>query len=452
MLLISSAISPSVGVGRRVRRAGPRRAALTTPGPLTPMLITQSGSPDAVEGPGHERVVVRRVGEDHELGAAEPVVVAGPLGRLLQDVPASAQDRVHVDPAAVVPTLTPTRRRAGSSRGPRAAVAIRRRSPLGPALLHQRGEAADEVDPDLARPPRRARAPTRGSPRPWAGGDGGDRADGDPAVDDRDAVPPLDLVADRRSRPANCSSRARTASAGRTGRRAAALEQVTPIVTVRTSSLCCRIIASVERSIRRSAPWSGPDLVRGPEDVVVLQREREPAGGSRRVEGRAQPVERLCTARVDVQQRHVLPVARARREVEDVQPWCCLQICVTSASSPTRSGPRTASTYSSSEGPYGSGSGCSVTSRMITSRSPSAPGSWRMCRAPRGARRATRSSGKRGEQDQREKPSQGRLAEVRDVAPETRDAPLTSATMPTRSRDITEMTVVSTGSFPDPFS
>ena len=112
------------------------------------MLITQSGSPDAVEGPRHERVVVGRVGEDHELGAAEAVVVPGPLGRILQDVAQSAR---------IASMLMPGGRRADVHRG---ADALGRREdlgqasrsaggPLGPALLHQRGEAADEVDADL---------------------------------------------------------------------------------------------------------------------------------------------------------------------------------------------------------------------------------------------------------------------------------------------------------------
>ena len=92
MLLISSAISPSVGLLGRVRDQV-LDGRLDDAGAADADVDHAVGLAGAVEGPGHERVVVRGVGEDHELGAAEAVVVAGPLGRVLQDVPEGERSR-----------------------------------------------------------------------------------------------------------------------------------------------------------------------------------------------------------------------------------------------------------------------------------------------------------------------------------------------------------------------
>jgi hypothetical protein len=149
----------------------------------------------AVEGARHERVVVRSVGEDHELGAAEAVVVLRPLRRLDED-PADRQDRVHVDPGG---------RRAHVDRG---ADPLGRRQDLGqrlnqppvavgPPLLDQGGEPADQVDLDLRRDGVERLCHGQVSLGRMRRGDRGDRAHGDPPVDDRDTVPPLNFKADR---------------------------------------------------------------------------------------------------------------------------------------------------------------------------------------------------------------------------------------------------------------
>jgi len=51
-----------------------------------------------VKGPCHERVVFRRVAEDHELGAAKAVARCGLFGGLFNDIPHQSY-RVHVDAA-----------------------------------------------------------------------------------------------------------------------------------------------------------------------------------------------------------------------------------------------------------------------------------------------------------------------------------------------------------------
>ncbi len=231
-----SAISPRVGfVADRLDQILDRR--LDHAGAADADVDHAIGLAGAVEGPGHERVVGRGVGEDDELGAAEAVVVAGPLGGVDQD-PAQREDRVHVDArgrrADVDRGADPPGRREDLGQGlDQAAVA------LGPALLDQRREPADEVDPDLlghrVERPGHGQVALGGVRR----GDRGDRADGDPPVDDRDAVPPLDLQADRLE-PAGDSgairSRIREQSTSRSGE--AQRWRSTPIVTVRTSSLC----------------------------------------------------------------------------------------------------------------------------------------------------------------------------------------------------------------------
>ena len=51
---------------------------------------------DAMEGSGHERVVIRGIAEDHKLCAAQGILVCGFLGSLLDD-PAHELDRIHID-------------------------------------------------------------------------------------------------------------------------------------------------------------------------------------------------------------------------------------------------------------------------------------------------------------------------------------------------------------------
>src|SRR5262249_46339942 len=100
VLLISSAISPSVACGRLASRSS--TAALPTPRPPAPRLARPDAAhavrpPPAVAPPRHERIVRRRVREDHQLRATEPVVFLGPFGSLLEHLP-EREHRVHVDP------------------------------------------------------------------------------------------------------------------------------------------------------------------------------------------------------------------------------------------------------------------------------------------------------------------------------------------------------------------
>ena len=98
-------------------------------------------------------------------------------------------------PAAVVPTFTDAQTRSVvestfGKRGDQPALC------LGPALLDQRTEAADQVHPDLSGHRVESAGDGQEALRPLAGGHPADRADRDPAIHDRDAVAPFDLAAD----------------------------------------------------------------------------------------------------------------------------------------------------------------------------------------------------------------------------------------------------------------
>ena len=101
-----------------------------------------------VDRAGHERVVLDHVGEDHELRAADAVAVGGGLGGRLDRLAPCAATASMLMPARVVATLTEaqTRSVAASACG---IESMRRRSPVADALVHERREAADEVDADL---------------------------------------------------------------------------------------------------------------------------------------------------------------------------------------------------------------------------------------------------------------------------------------------------------------
>ena len=168
---------------------------MTTPGPLTPMLITQSGSPTPWNAPAMNGLSFGALAKMTSLAQPNPSCAAVRSAVSFSTRPRAAIASMLI-PAAVVPTLTEAQTRCGRREDlgqglDQAAVA------LGPAFLHQRGEAADEVDLDLG-----GDGVERARDRQVAlgrvpGGDHRDRADGEPAVDDRDAVPPLDLLADR---------------------------------------------------------------------------------------------------------------------------------------------------------------------------------------------------------------------------------------------------------------
>ena len=64
-LMASATVVMSASFGRSAS------TARTTPGPDTPTFTTSSASPDAVEGAGHEGVVLHGVAEHDELAGAD---------------------------------------------------------------------------------------------------------------------------------------------------------------------------------------------------------------------------------------------------------------------------------------------------------------------------------------------------------------------------------------------
>ena len=99
----------------------------------------------AVERPGHEGVVLHRVAEHHQLGAAEAAPVGGALGAGLDGLPHEGH-RVHVDARLGGAYVDGRAHHVGDGQrlgygGDELFV------PLGHALVHQGGEATDEVHP-----------------------------------------------------------------------------------------------------------------------------------------------------------------------------------------------------------------------------------------------------------------------------------------------------------------
>ena len=141
----------------------------------------------------HKRVIVHRVGEHNQLGAAHGVVVARQLRGLLDDA-AHQRDGVQIDARLGRGHVDRRANQIGLSQrlGDRVDQDL---VALGKALLHQRGKTADEVDAGRA-----CRAVERLGKRHIAvrGGhraDHRDRGDRDALVDDRDAELALDLLA-----------------------------------------------------------------------------------------------------------------------------------------------------------------------------------------------------------------------------------------------------------------
>ena len=149
--------------------------------------------PHAVEGARHEGVILHRIAEYHQLGAAKAAPVGGALGGVLDDA-AHLGHRVHVDPRPGGANVDGGADKVGDGqrlgdRGDELLVG------LGGPLLHQGGEAADEVDPgglggvvhghgegDVAARLRRPGHKSHGG-------------DGDAFVDDGDAELPLNGLA-----------------------------------------------------------------------------------------------------------------------------------------------------------------------------------------------------------------------------------------------------------------
>ena len=151
------------------------------------------GLTHAVEGAGHEGVVLHGVAEHHQLGAAQAVAVAGQVGRLLDDA-AHLGHGVHVDAGlgaahvdAGADQLRACQRLGNGGDEPPVAG--------GKALLHQGGVAADEVDAaGLGGAVQRQGQGDEVLAFAGRAGDG-DGRDGDALVDDGDAELALDIAA-----------------------------------------------------------------------------------------------------------------------------------------------------------------------------------------------------------------------------------------------------------------
>ena len=102
---------------------------------------------DAVVGAGHEGVVLGRVDEDDELGAADGVGRA--RARSPCSIGPSRLTASRLSPACVEPTFRKAQTRSvpDSTSG---SASISTASRAGQPLLHQRAEAADEVDAGIA--------------------------------------------------------------------------------------------------------------------------------------------------------------------------------------------------------------------------------------------------------------------------------------------------------------
>ena len=151
------------------------------------------GLPNAVEGPGHKGVVLHRIAEHHQLGAAEAALGGGALRGGL-DGPAHEGHRIHVDA------------RLGGAHIDGGAHHIGDGQRLGYGgdelfvrvchpLVDQGGQAADEVNPHRLGSPVHGGGKGHivlGAGRPGHQGHGGDR---DAFVDDRDAELRLDIPA-----------------------------------------------------------------------------------------------------------------------------------------------------------------------------------------------------------------------------------------------------------------
>ena len=147
----------------------------------------------AVEGAGHEGVVLHRVAEDDELGAAEAALRGGELRGLLYDA-AHERDGVHVYAglrrADVDGGADQLRLGQGAGYGADKPL-VRGRH----ALLHEGGEAADEVDARLAPGLVQRLGEAEIVLAVARARDEGNRRDGDALVDNRDAELGLYLLA-----------------------------------------------------------------------------------------------------------------------------------------------------------------------------------------------------------------------------------------------------------------
>jgi len=148
----------------------------------------------AVVGAGHERVVLRLVGEHHQLGTGQAVAV-GRAGRHLLEQEADAADDVHVDPGLGRGHVERGAHLAGGQQGARHGL-DERGVGVGGALFDLGGVAAGKVDVDVlgrrVQGLRELDKAVRVAPR----ADVGQGADRQAFVDDRHTVAGADLVAD----------------------------------------------------------------------------------------------------------------------------------------------------------------------------------------------------------------------------------------------------------------
>ena len=148
---------------------------------------------DTVEGTRHEGVIAHGVGKDHELGAANGAAVLGQLGGLL-DHAAHLRGGVHVDAGAGGGDVD----RRADQVGLRQCFRNGANKGLlrgGRALFYERGVAADEVHAGFGCRAVECASDVHGVSLD-AGGDEGDRGDGDALVDNRNAEFGLDALAD----------------------------------------------------------------------------------------------------------------------------------------------------------------------------------------------------------------------------------------------------------------
>ncbi len=123
---MTSAISPRVGlVAERSTRSC--TAALTTPGPLTPMLMTQSGSPTPWKAPAMNGLSLTALPKMTSLAQPKPSWSRVRSAVSIRTCPSAAMASMLI-PAAVEPTLTdPQTRLVVEKTSGR--TSIRRRSP-----------------------------------------------------------------------------------------------------------------------------------------------------------------------------------------------------------------------------------------------------------------------------------------------------------------------------------
>ena len=139
-----------------------------------------------MEGAGHERIVFHRIAKHDELGAAQAILRSG-QARSLYDGATHQRHRVHVD--ACLGRADVDRCADALSNG----ECLRNRRDQGRiaarhAFLHQRGKAAEEIDPDLFRRAVQVFGHQHIRVRIRALGDQGDRRHRNAFVDDGDAV------------------------------------------------------------------------------------------------------------------------------------------------------------------------------------------------------------------------------------------------------------------------